>query len=178
MDTTFRRVFDAHHDAVHRYCLRRLATHDANDAAAEVFAVTWRRITDVPEEPETLLWLYGVARNVVRNQERSNRRALRLKTRVASIAEPAPVQPEVVVVHNSEVAEVHGALAALRPADRELLRLKLWEELSHKDIGRVLGVSDRAVEGRYARAIKRVERHLTDATPAASRRALQEGGRG
>lgn len=32
--------------------------------------VAWRRLAEVPDGDESLLWLYGVARNVVRNHRR------------------------------------------------------------------------------------------------------------
>lgn len=172
----FRRVFDAHNDALHRYCLRRLDTDDANDATAEVFMIAWRRIDEIPAGDESLPWLYGVARNVVRNHRRSGRRKVRLTARLGSIAEPHVDPPDLQVVRHSEATEVHDALQQLRPKDQELVRLKTWEELSNHQIGQILGISDRAVEGRYARALKKLGKSLsTGTTPLA--RVVEEGGR-
>jgi RNA polymerase sigma-70 factor (ECF subfamily) len=159
-DAALRRVFDEHHDAVHRYCLRRLDVEDANEATAEVFVVAWRRVDSIPDGPGALPWLYGVARNVVRNQRRSRRRSVRLASLLSSMAEVPPEQPEAQVVRHSEVVEMHDALGRLRPQDRELLRLKTWEELSNKEIGEILGMSVRAVEGRYARLLKKLAKAL------------------
>jgi DNA-directed RNA polymerase specialized sigma24 family protein len=58
-----RRVFEEHYGAISRYCHRRLPHADANDAAAQVFAVAWRRIDSMPRDEMTLPWFYGVARN-------------------------------------------------------------------------------------------------------------------
>ena len=44
--------------------------------------------------------------------------------------------------------------------DRELLQLKVWEGLSNHEVGTVLGISHRAVEGRYTRALKKLSREL------------------
>ena len=71
----FRRIYDEHFEAVTRYCLRRLPVADVNDATAEVFLVAWSKIDRVPDGGESLPWLYGVARNVVRNSVRSARRS-------------------------------------------------------------------------------------------------------
>ena len=60
------------------YCSRRLGVQEANDAAAEVFLVAWRKIDQVPIGADARMWLYGVARNVVRNASRSARRRERL----------------------------------------------------------------------------------------------------
>ena len=50
-DTSFRRIYDEHFEAVTRYCLRRLPVAEVNDATAEVFLVAWRQIDRVPEGP-------------------------------------------------------------------------------------------------------------------------------
>ena len=77
-DERFQALFAAHHKELHAYCLRRLDVEDANEAASEIFLVAWRRSDKVPAGEEARLWLYGVARNVVRNWQRGGRRQLRL----------------------------------------------------------------------------------------------------
>ena len=179
-DADFRSIFDDCHQAVHTYCLRRLAIEDANDATAEVFLVLWRRLDRVPPGSETLSWLYGVARNVVRNYARGARRRLRLAAKVGSLRGPVPEEPEPKVIKRFEEAEVLQALRRLRPQDQELLRLKAWEKLSTRAIGEVLGVSDRAVEGRLARALNRLANALPSPSVARVRqrspRVVPEGG--
>ena len=174
---TFRKVFDEHHDPVHMYCLRRLNVEDANEATAEVFLVAWRRVDRIPSGPEALPWLYGVARNVVRNQRRSQHRRARLVARLGSIREAPHEEPEPQVVRHHQEVEVHEALSRLRPQDQELLRLKAWDGLSNDQIGDLLGISHRAVEGRYARALNKMSKYLpTERQAEPSPRLAQEGG--
>jgi len=45
----FDSLFDRHYESVARYCLRRLGPAEGEDAAAEVFAIAWRRIDLIPE---------------------------------------------------------------------------------------------------------------------------------
>ena len=56
------------------YCKRRLSIHDANDAVADIFVTVWNKIDDIPPGDEARLYLYGIARNAVRNTQRSGRR--------------------------------------------------------------------------------------------------------
>lgn len=173
----FRKVFDENHDAVHMYCLRRLNVDDANEATADVFLVAWRKVDQVPSGSEALPWLYGVARNVVRNQHRSHNRGARLVARLGSVRAAPPEQPEPQVIRHQEEAEVHLALSQLRAQDQELLRLKAWEGLSNDQIGKLLGMSHRAVEGRYARALNKLSKSLsTERQVGNSPRLAQEGG--
>jgi RNA polymerase sigma-70 factor (ECF subfamily) len=152
-----------------------LGAHDANDATAEVFLVAWRRFEAVPDGDGTLPWLYGVARNVVRNQLRSRQRKIRLQSRLDSVAPASDRTTEALVVQSSEAAEVQEAIASLRPAEQEVLRLKTWEELSNESVGEILGLSPRAVEGRYARALKKLGRRLPNQGVSRSQ-AVREGG--
>jgi RNA polymerase sigma-70 factor (ECF subfamily) len=166
-DQRFRALFETHHRELHAYCLRRLPVEDANEAASEIFLVAWRRAEDVPPDDKALLWLYGVARNVVRNWQRGGRRQLRLVARSGSMAEPAAEGPEVQIIRNEEHEEALAAIASLRDDDQELVRLKIWEGLSNDAVGTILGISDRGVEARYTRAIKKLHKTLKGGVTAA-----------
>ncbi|MDH3731612.1 MAG: sigma-70 family RNA polymerase sigma factor [Acidimicrobiia bacterium] len=157
-EALFEQLFASHHDAIRRYCRRRLDGPAAEDAAADIFVVAWRRIAEVPAGDSALLWLYGVARNVVARSRRSANRRGRLNAKVLSLGAAAQEPPETVVLRSSEEEELLAGLAKLRPDDQEILRLKTWEELSHAEISSVLGISVSAVDARASRALKRLSR--------------------
>jgi RNA polymerase sigma-70 factor (ECF subfamily) len=180
-DAEFRRLYDEHFVAIRSYCLRRLPVVDVNDAVAEVFLVVWRRMDDVPNGDDAALWLYGVARNVVRNVDRSERRRARLHRRLLPFASAPEIDAETVVVRNSEDSEVLEELARLRPADQEILRLSIWEELTNAEIAELLGIDAHAASMRLSRARNRLAGRLgMDKTPRRTRsdpRPVGEGGR-
>jgi len=163
-DARFQALFAAHQARIQSFCLRRLTAEDAHEATAETFVTAWRRIDDVPKGDEGAAWLFGVARNVVRNMQRGGRRRIRLAARVGSFGGVAPEEPEPQVIRNAEHAGVDAALRRLRPDDSEILRLKAWDGLTHEAIGKVLGISARAAEGRYARALNKLARELKSKT--------------
>lgn len=138
------------------FFLRRLVHEEAVEAAADVFVIAWRRMDDVPEGIDGRRWLFGVARNELRNHARSHRRWGRLITRVGSEPSDAPQLPETVVVRRAEEEETLNALARLKIRDREVILLRLWEEVSFDDIGAVIGCSHHAAEQRYAKALRRL----------------------
>lgn len=162
------------------YCKRRLNIQDANDAVADIFVTAWRKIDDIPQGHEARLWMYGVARNAVRNTERGSRRRVRLAAKAGTIAPNPPPGPEEVVVRRAEDRLIVDAMSSLKPDDQEALRLHLWEELPHAETGRVLGISADAARVRIARAIKRMTRALKSAptinVPTRPRAAEEEGG--
>ncbi|MFH2072896.1 MAG: sigma-70 family RNA polymerase sigma factor [Actinomycetota bacterium] len=144
----FRDMFAHHHPAIYGYAARRVGRVDAADVAAETFTVAWRRLRRVPEEPATLPWLYGVARNVVANLERSRRRAERLAAKEAAAA-----GPEAAV---EMAADLAAALDQLRDDEKEILLLAAWEGLTPSQIGEVVGCSPNAAAVRLHRARTRL----------------------
>ncbi|MEN8114004.1 MAG: sigma-70 family RNA polymerase sigma factor [Actinomycetota bacterium] len=156
----FRRLYERHHPDLLAYFSRRIGRDEAHDAADEVFAVAWRRIDDVPPDDEAVLWLYGVAHGVLHNRNRSTRRFGRLLARLSRQRLPGPDQPETVVLRNLDEQAALNALVALRIKDQELLRLAYWEELTHAEIGMILGCSKSAVDARVHRALLRMRQAL------------------
>lgn len=88
-------VYDAYYPAIHQYAARRTSSHDDTaDVISETFLTAWRRIGDVPEGEEALLWLYGVARRVLDNQQRgASRRAVLTERLRAELAADRLVRP-------------------------------------------------------------------------------------
>jgi len=156
----FDRIFALHQEPIRHFCLRRLPVDDVNDAVSEVFVVAWRRIDRSPDPEFALPWLYGIARNVVANSARSRRRRGRLRTKISGLRHEEPVSPERLVVRREEDQGVLDALERLRPADRDILRFKVWEELTNAEIGAILGVTPNAVAVRLNRARNRLAAEL------------------
>jgi RNA polymerase sigma-70 factor (ECF subfamily) len=101
-----------------------------------------------------LPWLLVVARNHWLNQRRSDRRHRALVRRVPV---PAPVPPP---GEPGDLAPIRQALAALRPAEQEVLRLVAWDDLTHEQASTVLGCSPGAFRVRLHRARRRLADEL------------------
>jgi RNA polymerase sigma-70 factor (ECF subfamily) len=147
-------LYAAHGRSVLAYAVRRAADeHDAADVLAETFLVAWRRLDDIPSGDQALMWLYAVARRVLANQKRGERRRQRLAQRlgrelVSALETVAPSEPAAV--------PIVAALAGLGTDDREIVLLAAWEELSPQQIGAVLGITQIAARSRLHRARKRL----------------------
>lgn len=157
---TFSDLYDRHAPAIRSYCSRRVRRQDVDDAVSEVFAVAWRRIDDVPDDGTELYWLYGVARNAIRNLDRSGRRRSRLVERLRSLGRSTEETPEVQLVRSEEIRGVLTALSRLRASDQEVLRLRMWEELDRHEVAEVFGISPAAADMRINRAVRRMAAEL------------------
>ena len=152
----FTHLFDQHYQQVYVYCRRRSDAETAADCAAETFMVAWRRRSEVPADETALGWLYGVARRVLANEFRRNRRSRRLLGRLRNTPLRPDPAPDEYVLRRDQDRRALAALARLRESDRELLQLALWEELPHDLIAERLGCSTAAVGQRIYRATRKV----------------------
>lgn len=154
----FRGVYTETYRPLLAYARRRVDPATADEVVADAFLTAWRRRADVPHGSERL-WLFGVARNLIRNATRSQRRShaaqARLHMAPPHVPPPEAADPAVSVVDERSTL-VRTALEALSEADREVLMLVAWEELSHAEIGQVLGISANASAIRVHRARKRL----------------------
>jgi RNA polymerase sigma factor (sigma-70 family) len=175
-DAAFERLYREHHRTVLAYCARRVSPSDSWDAAAEVFVIAWRRLGEVPTGDGERPWLLGVAYRVLSNQRRASFRRALLAGRVASIRAARPSWPEEILIRHEEDTLVLAALARLRPKDREIIKLTIWDELTPVEIAAVLGITREAVDQRYSRARRRIARTLGETLEHAVRVTPENGG--
>ncbi len=144
----FDALFRAHATPVHRYLLRRGAGDDAEDLAADVLTVAWRRRADVPRGME-LAWLYRTAAFVLANHRRRTR-----PIPVADVPDlPDDADPALLAVQDERVREV---LVALAPRDRQVLLLNAWEGVAGDELAAVLGISRGGADAALSRARARL----------------------
>ncbi|MGV8967783.1 MAG: RNA polymerase sigma factor [Cellulomonas sp.] len=145
-------LFNRTHQPLLAYAVRRVADpSDAADIVAETFLVAWRRLDEVPPDEQARAWLFGVARRVLANYYRGERRRLALGERLrTSLREVVVPQPQV------GATDVEHAMERLSPDDRELLRLVAWEELARDEIATVLQIPRATVRVRLHRARRRL----------------------
>lgn len=162
-DERFTVLFDRTHAALLAYAVRRVADPgDAADVVAETFLVAWRRLDDVPVGDDARPWLFGVARHVLANHYRGERRrhalADRLREDLREVAVPPP---------DAGGSDVELALRRLPDDDRELLRLVAWEGLARDEIALALGVPRATVRVRLHRARRRLLAAMAELDTAA-----------
>jgi RNA polymerase sigma factor (sigma-70 family) len=174
----FESIWREHRHQVLAYCLRRASSADAEDACAETFLVVWRRIDEIPQAPKTLPCLYGIARKSLSNQTRSFHRRGRLQTKLTNLGMAPAADPMLVVVQRAEDKVVTDAVRRLKPVDREIVMLDVWEGLSRAEIAVAMGMKRAAVDQRVHRAYQKLSRALEpvlESSPIISPPIAEEG---
>ena len=159
--------YRAHYSLILATVGRRLSDHStAEDVTSEVFRVAWSHYQTGSEL--TLAWLYAAARNVVGNEYRRNLRSASLNEKVAAHA------TELLAAPDATGADVRRAMMKLRQADREILFMAYWEDLSGNEIAEILGCKVPTVWVRLNRARSALRTHL-DVPLNTAVDALREG---
>lgn len=156
----FDELWAEHAGAVFAFAARRVGRSAADDVVAEVFAVAWSRISEIPGR--RLPWLYGVARNVISEHYRRESRQRRLESSVGALAVGTTFFEEGL----ADSLSVLRALATLEELDQETLLLVAWEELSPGDAARVVGISGPAFRMRLVRARRRLRAAMDSTHPS------------
>jgi RNA polymerase sigma-70 factor (ECF subfamily) len=159
----FEALFAAHYSDVFGYVVRRAPIASAEDVLAETFLVAWRRADRVPDD--ALPWLLAVARHVLANQRRGDRRRGALISRLRAGSPDAITQWEAPNTFDPKLA---GALASLSEPQREALLLVAWDGLDAERAARAAGCSQAAFRVRLHRARSRVTARLGAPRPSSS----------
>ncbi|MCO1340302.1 hypothetical protein BJH93_15645 [Kocuria polaris] len=140
------------------YFQRRVQQQDAADLVAETMMTAWRRVDDLPAGAEPArMWLFGIARNVLANAERGERRRWRLANKLRLMLG----RGESAAAADSG-AEVRDAVANLGAEQAELIRLVHWDGFTLKQAADVLGMPPSTARGRYAQAKVRLAELLAE----------------
>ena len=157
----FEQLFDAHCWTVRAYVLRRAPSASVEDVVAETFLVAWRRLDSLGEDP--LPWLLGVARRVLANHLRAERRRGALTSRLASLLPAPPPDWDPPAAMSDELAV---AMVRLSAQEREALLLVAWEGLEPSRAARAAGCSAAAFRARLHRARRHVAAALAETATA------------
>jgi RNA polymerase sigma factor (sigma-70 family) len=135
----FVEVVHRHEAAVAAYLARRAGREVAKDLLGEVWLAAFgsRRSYD-RSFADARPWLFGVAHNTLRRHWR----ALPAEHPLPDVSDlEVGWDPWPAVDERVEGAEtVRAALMGLRPAEREVLTLVVWEDLTVADAARALGI--------------------------------------
>ncbi|MGK5685489.1 RNA polymerase sigma factor [Actinoplanes sp. URMC 104] len=162
-------LFDRHGEAVRAFCARRSGSLDAaDDLVSIVFLEAWRRRGDVElVDGNALPWLYGIARRTVQHRWRTALRHRRALDRLGA-APAAPDHADEVAARlddERELARLREAFERLRPPDRDVLVLCVWQGLTYAEAAVALGVPVGTVRSRLSRARARLEATAEAALP-------------
>lgn len=156
----FSGLVDLHKDAVVNYLARLTGDRDrAEDLAQETFLRLWRSAASYVEQGFLRAFLFRIATNLVRSEERREKRFRLLLPFLGRRDHDEPAAPSGLLLQELH-REVAGAVAALPLRYRVPLVLHEIEGWSYVDIARELGCREGTVKSRIHRGRERLRQKL------------------
>lgn len=131
------------------YFLRRTeSSEDAADLVNDTLLSAWRSAGRMPGGEEAArMWLFGVARNVLRHHERGQRRRQAIVSELSKVVAASPR-----LMMDDEAIDVRHAVATLPAELAELVRLVHWDGFSIEQAAKLMRIPASTARSRHARA--------------------------
>ncbi len=127
---------------------------DAEDIVQEAFVKFWRRNHNI----DNRALLYATVRSIALDLIRRDSRRARREAEAYSDAEQA-VEPQFEIANESQFL-VGGAVDRLPHEQREVLVMKIWNDLTFAEIAEALGISQNTAASRYRYALAALKKDL------------------
>ena len=132
---------------------------DAEDVTSEFFIKLWKLADNYESRNGHKAWLATIARNMAIDLLRKNKREVLVEGFADSAVESASAEDvEGEVLSDMSLKE---ALDALKPAEREIVNMKIMGELTFQEIAGILKQPMGTVTWRYQNAIRKLRRFDT-----------------
>jgi RNA polymerase sigma-70 factor (ECF subfamily) len=158
---TFERLFEEHAQGLFAFLAYRTGNRAlAEDLLSETFERVLRsRQRFDPRRGSERRWLYTIALNLLRDHARRQTHEERALRHVGAGTASDQLDFELSAVEHRD--ELQRALATLNEDEREALALRFGADLKLRDVARVLGDGESAVEGRIYRALRKLRDELS-----------------
>jgi RNA polymerase sigma-70 factor (ECF subfamily) len=155
----FGELYDRYAKDIYAFAYWRLYTREAaEDATSDIFMKALTALPRYRVDAGTFkAWLYTIARNTVIDLVRSRKPTVELED---AIHVPETESSAHRLGDVLDAARVLPYLKALSDEQRDIVILRVWHDLSHKEIARVLRMSEASSKMGFSRAIKRLRETL------------------
>jgi RNA polymerase sigma-70 factor (ECF subfamily) len=160
----FAALYDKYFDQIYRYVYRRVNDRDTvHDLVSQTFYDALSHIAEFEWRGFAFsAWLYKIAHNNVLKWYRENNKFKTTDIDEEGLQIPDEKSDSSELAEKNEVKEfVQTALEKLDPEEREIVRLKFFEEASNIEIAEIMGLSANHIGVKVFRVLKKVKQLLS-----------------
>ena len=167
--TAFEQLVLAHQNQIYRLCFRMVGNaEDAADMVQEAFLKAWRNLERFQGDAAFSTWLYRLASNCCLDFLRSQKRRPTVsmtsedeegEEQTVEVADNSAT-PEETLLQKEEQREIAQAMASLDEEQRQILTLRVVNDLSYTEIAELLTIKEGTVKSRIARARENLRKKL------------------
>lgn len=150
----FGQLYDVHIKKIYDFIYYKTMHKDtAEDITSDVFMKAWRNISQFKSHSFSA-WLYKIARNAVIDYYRSRKNVLDIED-CWDLADNSDLVAD--LDDGLKTGEIKQAMQSLSSRDRDILMMRIWQDLSFKEIADRLGQNEGAVKMAFSRAVIRLK---------------------
>ena len=158
----FGQLVQLHRDAVYRFAARWLADPDqALDVAQDVFVRAFDGLQSYRGDGRFRTWLFSITLNAARSAARRQRRRGEVHLEVLADFPDLRTPPDAKAARAEAFARAAAELATLPEKQRGAVTLRIYEGLSFKEIGEIIGCSEGSARVNYHHGIQKLREALT-----------------
>ena len=156
---------------IYNLCLRMTANaDDAADITQEAFLKVWKNLDKFHFDSSFSTWLYRIASNCCLDFLRSQKRRPTVSLTVENedeeeqeldIPDAAPLPEEQAILHE-EKEQIKLAMSLLDEEQRQILTLRVVNDLSYTEISEILDMKEGTVKSRLSRARENLRKKLQE----------------
>lgn len=160
MEKDFERVYREYFDPVYRYALALTRdVHAAEELTQETFFKAMQAIDGFRGDSSVKTWLCGIAKNTFFSEQRRKKPE---PMDAAPERADAAAGPEALALDRDESRRIYRALHALPEPYKEVFSLRVFGQLSFRDIGELFGKTDNWACVIYHRARAKIQAEMEE----------------
>ena len=162
----FRQLLDLHWNELYGFMIKRTENeNDAEDLCLQAFSKAFDKIETFNNEFTFSTWLTSIAKNLHVDMIRKEKTRLHQSTDVDAVSRDVideTLGPEDQLIRSQNLYKLLQQVKSLKPIYRDVIQLRFFQELSHKEIAIQLGLSLSNVKVRLLRAKKLLSEIIND----------------
>jgi len=155
-------LYDKYFDQIYRYVFRRVSDKDmVHDLVSQTFydALSHMKNYEWRGYPFSS-WLYKIAHNNVLKWYREQSKFQNISLDAIQEISDKNVDHHHDAMQKEQGKEIKDVMAQLEPEEREIIRLKFFEEVSNIEIAEIMGLSANHIGVKVYRTLKKVKQLL------------------
>lgn len=158
----FGELVQKHRDAVYRFAARWVADPDqALDIAQDVFVRAFDGLKDYRGDGKFRTWLFAITLNVARSAARRRKRRGEVDLDAVFELPDFRTPPDAKAARAVAFARAAEELAEFPEKQRGAVTLRIYEGLSFREIGEIIGCSEGSARVNYHHGIQKLREALT-----------------
>jgi RNA polymerase sigma-70 factor (ECF subfamily) len=161
-ERAFEAFLDAWHERLYAHCRRMMGNHeDAADVTQETLIQVYKSASQFEGRSSFSTWVFTIASRKSLDALKRRKRDRTIAFEDAYSEAHAALQSDVHFSGDDAELQLHAAIAALPPRQRQVFNLRYFEELPFSQIAALTGTTEGSLKASYHHAAQKIKSFVT-----------------